>query len=75
VLCPKGEQLEAAHRELGDAVALDAVSGLPDGTTHLLDHVIIDLVKGVKVLISLLRLHCRGLGALEGPSSSSSSLL
>jgi hypothetical protein len=55
MFCPEGEQLEAAYRELGDGVTQRAFTRLPDGAAHLLDHVVVDLVKGLKALNSLVR--------------------
>jgi hypothetical protein len=55
MFCPEGVQLEAAYRELRDGVALHAFARLPDGAAHLLDHLVVDLAKGVKALNGLVR--------------------
>jgi hypothetical protein len=41
------------YRELGDGITQRAFARLPDGAAHLLDHVVVDLVKGVEALNSL----------------------
>jgi hypothetical protein len=48
VSCPKGKELEAGHRQLGDLVAHGCPSRLLDGTAGLLDGVIIMFSKDIK---------------------------
>jgi hypothetical protein len=48
VSCPKGKELEAGHRQLGDLVAHGCPSRLLDGMAGLLDGVIIKFSKGIK---------------------------
>ncbi len=60
VLRVEQKQLKSAHGELGDAIALDVVAGLPDGTTHLLNHVVVDLAEGLEALNRLVIVECGG---------------
>ncbi len=60
VLRVEQKQLKLAHGELGDAIALDVVAGLPDGTAHLPNHVVVNLAEGLDALNRLVVVECGG---------------